>query len=118
MTSPCRTEALHGRILGFNVTVAHVWAEQQHLVNPTKGPEPVEGVSASERVEGLVLVESHRDAGGAQCLANALRRFPVLRRVREEHGFVFRGAHFSWSSASPIWRSKTSQRGSEYSGVR
>ena len=23
------TEAMHGRILGFNVTVAHVWAEQQ-----------------------------------------------------------------------------------------
>jgi toxin FitB len=25
------TEAMHGRILGFNVSVAHVWAEQQQL---------------------------------------------------------------------------------------
>jgi toxin FitB len=35
-------EALHGRILGFNVSVAHVWAEQQHRREETGQPMPVE----------------------------------------------------------------------------
>lgn len=35
-------EALHGRILGFNVSVAHVWAEQQHKLEEIGQPMPVE----------------------------------------------------------------------------
>ncbi|HJS91508.1 MAG TPA: type II toxin-antitoxin system VapC family toxin [Steroidobacteraceae bacterium] len=36
------TEALHGRILGFNVSVAHFWAEQQHKLEEIGQPMPVE----------------------------------------------------------------------------
>lgn len=35
-------EALHGRILGFNGSVAHVWAEQQHKLEEIGQPMPVE----------------------------------------------------------------------------
>ena len=35
-------EALHGRILGFNVSVAHAWAEQQHKLEEIGQPMPVE----------------------------------------------------------------------------
>jgi toxin FitB len=33
---------LQGRILGFNVSVAHVWAEQQHKLEENGEPMPVE----------------------------------------------------------------------------
>jgi len=36
------TEAMHGRILGFNVCVAHVWAEQQHKLEEIGQLMPVE----------------------------------------------------------------------------
>ncbi|MFZ0497912.1 MAG: type II toxin-antitoxin system VapC family toxin [Steroidobacteraceae bacterium] len=35
-------DALRGRILGFNVSVAHVWAEQQHKLEEIGQPMPVE----------------------------------------------------------------------------
>ncbi len=35
-------DALHGRIFGFNVSVAHVWAEQQHKLAEIGQPMPVE----------------------------------------------------------------------------
>lgn len=35
-------DAMHGRILGFNVSVAHVWAEQQHQLQTAELPMPVE----------------------------------------------------------------------------
>ncbi len=35
-------DALHGRILGFNVSVAHVWAEQQRTLEDIGQPMPVE----------------------------------------------------------------------------
>ena len=35
-------EAMQGRILGFNVSVAHVWAEQQHQLEKAGQPMPVE----------------------------------------------------------------------------
>lgn len=35
-------EALHGRILGFNVSVAHIWAEQQHKLEEIGQSMPVE----------------------------------------------------------------------------
>jgi len=35
-------EALQGRILGFNASVAHVWAEQQHKLQEIGQPMPVE----------------------------------------------------------------------------
>ncbi|HEY1900605.1 MAG TPA: type II toxin-antitoxin system VapC family toxin [Steroidobacteraceae bacterium] len=35
-------DAMQGRILGFNVSVAHVWAEQQHQLQTAGTPMPVE----------------------------------------------------------------------------
>ncbi len=35
-------EALHGRILGFNVSVAHVWADQQYKLHVAGKRMPVE----------------------------------------------------------------------------
>jgi predicted nucleic acid-binding protein len=35
-------EAMHGRILGFNVSVAHVWADQQYQLQIAGKPMPVE----------------------------------------------------------------------------
>ena len=35
-------DALHGRILGFNVSVAHVWAEQQQKLEEIGQPIPIE----------------------------------------------------------------------------
>jgi predicted nucleic acid-binding protein len=35
-------DAMHGRILGFNVSVAHVWAEQQQKLLSIGRPMPVE----------------------------------------------------------------------------
>lgn len=35
-------DAMHGRVLGFNVTVAHVWAEQQHVLKAAGQRMPVE----------------------------------------------------------------------------
>lgn len=36
------TDALHGRVLGFNVAVAHVWAEHQHQLDVSGQRMPVE----------------------------------------------------------------------------
>ncbi len=36
------TDAMHGRVLGFNVSVAYVWAEQQHLLKKAGHRMPVE----------------------------------------------------------------------------
>jgi predicted nucleic acid-binding protein len=35
-------EAMHGRILGFNVSTAHVWADQQHQLHAAGKPMPVQ----------------------------------------------------------------------------
>jgi len=35
-------EAMHGRILGFNVSVAHVWADLQYQLQKAGKPMPVE----------------------------------------------------------------------------
>ena len=51
-------EAMHGRILGFNVSVAHVWAEQQHQLQKAGKPMPVEDsyISAIARRHNLTIV--------------------------------------------------------------
>ncbi|HTY48093.1 MAG TPA: type II toxin-antitoxin system VapC family toxin [Steroidobacteraceae bacterium] len=50
-------EALQGRILGFNVSVAHVWAEQQHQLEKAGQPMPVEDsyIAAIARRHNLVV---------------------------------------------------------------
>jgi toxin FitB len=51
------TDAMRGRVLGFNVAVAHVWAEQQHLLNKAGQRMPVEDsyIAAIARRHNLVI---------------------------------------------------------------
>jgi predicted nucleic acid-binding protein len=51
-------EAMQGRIHGFNVTVAHVWAEQEHLLEEAGKRMPVEDgyIAATARRHGLTIV--------------------------------------------------------------
>lgn len=50
-------DALHGRIHGFNVSVAHVWAEQERLLDKAGQPMPVEDscIAATARRHGLTI---------------------------------------------------------------
>ena len=50
-------EAMHGRILGFNVSVAHVLAEQQHQLQTAGQPMPVEDgyIAAIARRHNLII---------------------------------------------------------------
>jgi predicted nucleic acid-binding protein len=51
-------EAMHGRIHGFNVSVAHVWAEQEILLEKAGLRMPVEDgyIAATARRHNLVIV--------------------------------------------------------------
>lgn len=51
-------DALGGRILGFNVSVAHVWADQEILLEQHGRRMPVEDgyIAATARRHGLVIV--------------------------------------------------------------
>jgi len=50
-------DALHGRIHGFNVPVAHVWAEQERLLDKAGQRMPVEDsyIAATARRHGLTI---------------------------------------------------------------
>jgi predicted nucleic acid-binding protein len=50
-------DALQGRIHGFNVSVAHVWAEQERLLQKTGQRMPVEDsyIAATARRHGLTI---------------------------------------------------------------
>ena len=50
--------AMHGRILGFNVSVAHVWAEQEHTLEKVGQRMPVEDsyIAATARRYNLTIV--------------------------------------------------------------
>ncbi|MEO7189475.1 MAG: type II toxin-antitoxin system VapC family toxin [Vicinamibacterales bacterium] len=50
--------AMQGRIHGFNVSVAHVWAEQEHLFEKAGRRMPVEDsyIAATARRHGLTIV--------------------------------------------------------------
>lgn len=51
------TEAMHGRVLGFNITVAHVWAEQQEAFERAGVRMPVEDsyIAATARRHQLTI---------------------------------------------------------------
>jgi toxin FitB len=51
-------EAMYGRIHGFNVSVAHVWAEQQHLLEKAGQQMPMEDsyIAATARRHNLTIV--------------------------------------------------------------
>jgi len=50
-------EAMHGRILGFNVSVVHVWADQQHQPQKAGNPMPIEDsyIAAIARRHNLTI---------------------------------------------------------------
>jgi predicted nucleic acid-binding protein len=50
-------DAMHGRVLGFNVAVAHAWAEQEHLCAKAGSSMPVEDgyIAATARRHGLTI---------------------------------------------------------------
>ena len=50
-------EAMHGRILGFNVTVAQVWADQEHVLKAAGRRLPIEDsyIAAIARRHNLVI---------------------------------------------------------------
>ncbi len=50
-------DAMHGRIHGFNVSVAHVWADQEHLLEKHGQRMPVEDgyIAATARRHGLTI---------------------------------------------------------------
>lgn len=50
-------DAMHGRIHGFNVSVAHVWAEQEHQLERAGRRMPVEDsyIAATARQYGLTI---------------------------------------------------------------
>ena len=50
-------DAMHGRIHGFNVSVAHVWAEQEHLLEKSGRRMPVEDsyIAATARRHGFTI---------------------------------------------------------------
>jgi predicted nucleic acid-binding protein len=52
------TAAMHGRVLGFNVAVAHVWAEQEALLKNAGQRMPVEDsyIAAIARRHNLTIV--------------------------------------------------------------
>ncbi len=56
-------EAMQGRILGFNVSVAHVWAEQQHQLEKIGRPMPVEDsyIAAIARRHNLTVATGNED---------------------------------------------------------
>jgi len=51
-------EALEGRILSFNIAVAHVWAEQRLLLEQAARPMPIEDsyIAATARRHDLTIV--------------------------------------------------------------
>jgi len=60
-------DALQGRIHGFNVTVAHVWAEQERLLDEAGQRMPVEDsyIAATARRHGLTIATGNdRDFRG------------------------------------------------------
>ena len=54
-------DAMQGRIHGFNVSVAHVWAEQEYLLAKAGHRMPVEDsyIAATARRHGLTIVTGH-----------------------------------------------------------
>jgi toxin FitB len=51
------TDSMQGRILGFNASVAHVWAEQEHLFEKAGVRMPIEDgfIAATARRHGLTI---------------------------------------------------------------
>jgi predicted nucleic acid-binding protein len=75
-------EAMHGRIHGFNVSVAHVWAEQELLLENAGRRMPVEDsyIAATARRYGLTIVTGNDQDFRRRRLKvfNPFKELPVL----------------------------------------
>ena len=51
-------DAMQGRIHGFNVSVAHIWADQEHLLEKVGQRMPIEDayIAATARRHGMTIV--------------------------------------------------------------
>jgi len=56
-------DAMHGRIFGFNVSVAHVWAEPEHELEKAGKRMPVEDsyIAATARRYGLTIATGNEE---------------------------------------------------------
>lgn len=75
-------DAMHGRIFGFNVSVAHVWAEQEHELEKAGKRMPVEDsyVAATARRYGLTIVTGNE----GDFRRPGLKVFNPFKSLREE----------------------------------
>jgi len=76
-------DAMHGRILGFNVSTPHVWAEQQHQLQAVGKPMPEEGsyVAAIARRHNLTIV-----TGNVKNIHRLESRFSIhLRKSKTDY---------------------------------
>jgi predicted nucleic acid-binding protein len=76
-------DAMHGRIHGFNVSVAHVWAELQRQLDETGRRMPIEDsyIAATARRHGLTIVtgnDRHFRRPGLKVF-NPFRELPQLQ---------------------------------------
>lgn len=75
-------DAMHGRIHGFNVSVAHVWADLQRQLDETGQRMPIEDsyIAATARRHGLTIVtgnDRHFRRPGLKVF-NPFRELPPL----------------------------------------
>ena len=101
-------DALQGRIHGFNVSVAHVWAEQERLLEKAGQRMPVEDSALrlhrnAKRHEAVVV---HLVAKTRERLAFYLRVIPIdiVRRVPGYDGFQGRQVQVFDKSARTLER--------------
>ena len=77
-------DALRGRVLGFNVAVAHVWAEQEQQLARSGQPMPVEDsyIAATARKHGLVIATGNEQDFKRPGLMvfNPFRELPAIQR--------------------------------------
>ena len=73
-------DALEGRVLGFSVAVAHVWAEQQHTLDKAGLRMPLADsyIAATARRHGLTVVTGN-DRGFRRPGMKVLNPFKELR---------------------------------------
>ena len=73
-------DAMQGRIHGFNVSVAHVWAEQEHRLERAGRRTPVEDsyIAATARRYGLTIVTGN-DRDFRRPRLNVFNPFKELR---------------------------------------
>ena len=75
-------DAMHGRIHGFNVSVAHVWGEQERLLEKAGRRMPVEDsyIAATARRHGLTIVTGNASMIACSSVRGNGSIFPTRRQ--------------------------------------